>query len=472
MVSSHRDSMHEATIDGSRGGAGGRVRWLICLLLFFSVAINYVDRLIIGILKRPLSVELGWSEGDYGMIAAFFSFAYAFGYLIGGWSIDRLGVKRGLPLFMLLWSIAAAAHGLVSLVDRQQVLRLSCPWFGRAEQGAAWATLALPMTAAGFILARVALGLTEGANFPAAIRTVAEWFPTRERALAIGWFNAGTNVGAILCPIAVPWIYARFGWAATFYITGSLGFLWLLAWAFAYEEPDRHPWLSSAERRFIQSGQPAIEEPAEAMRWRAILGHRAVWAFIVASILAGPAWGFYQFFVPDFLGQRFGLSLEATGGWTGVFFALAAVGGVCGGWLAEVLLRSGRSLAAGRKIALLACALAVLPVCLAPFAPGVVTAVLLVGLAGAAHQGWSANLYGLLSDCLPKAAISSAVGLGGFLCYFTGGFVNALTGQLLERSGSYVPVFAYFSVTYLASLACIQLLVPRVSGGGPPAAAP
>jgi ACS family hexuronate transporter-like MFS transporter len=462
--------MHERRVNNSETTPPGRVRWLICLLLFFSVAINYVDRLVIGILKQPLSNELGWSERDYGLIAAGFSFAYAFGYLLGGWSIDRLGVRKGLPLFVFLWSVAAAAHGLVSLIGREEELRVSWPSFLLAERAAATSTLVLPMTAAGFILARIALGLTEGANFPAAIKTVAEWFPTRERALAIGWFNAGTNVGAILCPIAVPWMYARLGWPATFYITGGLGLLWLIGWARVYDDPDHHPWLGDAERRFIRGGQPSFEEPTARLPWRSILTHRSVWAFIIASILAGPAWGFYQFFVPDFLGKRFGLSLVAAGWWTGVFFALAAVGGVAGGWLADRLLRSGCSLNAGRKLTLLVCALAVLPVCLAPFAPGVLTAVLLVGLAGAAHQGWSANLYGLLSDCLPKAAISSAVGLGGFLCYFTGGFVNGVTGLLLERTGSYVPVFAYFSVTYLVSLACIQWLVPQVSGADRPVA--
>lgn len=445
----------------------GRIRWLICLLLFFSVAINYVDRLVIGILKQPLSEQLGWSDGDYGLIAAFFSFAYAFGYLLGGWSIDRLGVKKGLPLFVLLWSLAAAAHGLVSLIGRDEQLRISYPWFSGAEGGVAWMILTIPMTAGGFILARIALGLTEGANFPAAIKTVAEWFPTRERALAIGWFNAGTNVGAILCPIVIPWVYARCGWAATFYLTGCTGFLWLLAWGVAYDEPEHHARLSSAERDYIRSGQPAIEEPRDTVTWRSMLAEPAVWAFLVASVVAGPAWGFYQFFVPDFLAKRFGLSLQATGLWTGVFFAIAAAGGICGGWLASFLLKKGFSLNTGRKLSLLVCALAVVPVCLAPFAPGTALAVLLVGLAGAAHQGWSANLYGLLSDSLPKAAISSAVGLGGFLCYFTGGFVNGVTGQLLERTGSYVPVFAYFSLSYLVSLACIQCLVPHVPAHGP-----
>src|SRR4026209_2983642 len=185
----------------------GNYRWVICGLLFFSVAVNYIDRLVIGILKKPISAELGWTDQDYGYIAAFFSFAYAFGYLLGGRLIDRFGVKRGLPLFVAFWSFAAMAHGLVSFIDKGDQFRMQYPWFSSAEGGLVWLTLAMPMTAAGFLIARVALGLTEGGNFPAAIKTVAEWFPVKERALSTGWFNAGTNVGAILCPIAVPWMY-------------------------------------------------------------------------------------------------------------------------------------------------------------------------------------------------------------------------------------------------------------------------
>jgi ACS family hexuronate transporter-like MFS transporter len=220
------------------GEKPGNVRWIICALLFFSVAVNYIDRLVIGILKQPLSRELGWSEADYGQIAAAFSFAYAFGYLLGGRFIDRLGVKRGLPVFVFLWSLSAMAHGLCSHLDLTKQFRVSYPWFSLAEGGFGLATLVMPMTAAGFMLARIALGLTEGANFPAAIKVVAEWFPVKERALATGWFNSPTNVGAILCPVAVPWIYSHIGWAWTFYLTGGTGFVWLIGWWLFYDEPD------------------------------------------------------------------------------------------------------------------------------------------------------------------------------------------------------------------------------------------
>lgn len=440
----------------------GNYRWVICGLLFFSVAVNYIDRLVIGILKAPLSEQLGWSESDYGNIAAAFSFAYAFGYLFGGRLMDRFGVKRGLPLFVLAWSVAATAHGLVSWIGVESQFRLSYPWFSWAEKGFVLLTLVMPLTAAGFMFARILLGLTEGANFPGAIKATAEWFPVKERALATGWFNAGTNVGAVICPIGVPWLFHHVGWPATFYITGATGFVWVAAWWWIYETPEKHRRLSAEELAYIKEGQPVTEERPPAVPWRRLLRYRAVWAYIFASMLAGPAWGFYQFFLPDFLKKSFGLTLQEMGWWTGAFYGLAAVGGVLGGWLAGKLLTRGWSLDAARKVTLLICALSVVPVFLAPYAKHVWLAVLIVGLAGSAHQGWSANLFSVVSDTMPKEAISSVVGLGGFICFFTGGFVNKFTGNILEQTGSYIPVFLYFSGMYLLSLLAIQLLVPKI----------
>lgn len=440
----------------------GRFRWTICVLLFFSVAVNYIDRLVIGILKKPLSDQLGWNDADYGHIAAAFSFAYAFGYLFGGRLMDRLGVKRGLSLFVLAWSVAATAHGLCGRIGLNAQFHLSYPWFSTAEKGLVWLTLAMPMTAAGFMFARIALGLAEGGNFPGAIKAVAEWYPARERALATGLFNAGSNVGAVLCPVAVPWIFVHLGWEATFYLTGGIGFVWVAAWWWLYDAPERHKRLSPAELACIQEGQPAAEEPRVRVPWLSLLRHRAVWAYVLASILAGPAWGFYQFFLPDFLDKQFKLDLQTIGWWTGAFFAIAAVGGVAGGWLAGVLMNRGWSVNAARKVSLLICALAVVPVFFAPFANSVWLAVLIVGVAGSAHQGWSANLFSVVSDTMPRRAVSSVVGLGGFLCYFTGGFVNEFTGNLLQKTGSYVAVFAWFSGMYVLSLLTIQWLVPKI----------
>ena len=444
----------------------GNFRWIICGLLFFSVAVNYIDRLVIGILKKPLSAQLGWSDADYGHIAAAFSFAYAFGYLFGGRLIDKLGVRKGLQLFVLFWSLAAMAHGLCGMIGLNEQFRMQYPWFSRAEGGITLLTLTMPMTAAGFMLARIALGLSEGGNFPGAIKVVAEWFPVRERALATGLFNAGTNVGAILCPIAVPWMYSHIGWQSTFYVTGGTGFIWLVLWRLLYAEPDQHPRLSPAELAYIRAGQPAVEEVPVKIPWLSLLRYRAVWAYVLASILAGPAWGFYQFFLPDFLDKKFHLTLQETGWWTGAFFGIAAVGGIAGGWLTAWLLGRGWSLNAARKASLLVCALAVVPVFLAPFAGSVWLAVLIVGIAGSAHQGWSANLFSVVSDTMPKEAISSVIGLGGFVAYFTGGFVNEFTGLILQKTGSYLWVFGYFSGMYLLSLLAIQILVPGIAGTG------
>jgi MFS transporter, ACS family, hexuronate transporter len=442
--------------------SGGNYRWVICALLFFSVAVNYIDRLVIGILKKPLSQQLGWSDADYGHIAAAFSFAYAFGYLFGGRLMDRLGVKRGLPLFVLVWSLAATAHGLVGLIGVETQFRMSYPWFSLAEKGMIWVVLAMPMTAAGFMLARIALGLSEGGNFPGAIKAVAEWYPVKERAFATGLFNAGTNVGAILCPIAVPWIFSRLGWEATFYVTGATGFVWVAAWWWIYEVPEKHPRLSPAELHYIKEGQPPVEDKPVKVPWLSLFRYRAVWAYVLAAILTGPAWGFYQFFLPDFLDKKFKMDLQEIGWWTGAFFLIAAVGGVAGGWLAGKLMSKGWSVNGARKVSLLICALAVVPVFLAPAAGSVWLAVLIVGIAGSAHQGWSANLFSVVSDTMPKEAISSVVGLGGFVAYFTGGFVNEFTGQVLQKTGSYFLVFAWFSGMYVLALIIIQLLVPRI----------
>ena len=443
---------------------GGRFRWIICGLLFFSIVVNYLHRQIISILKPELSRELGWSEIDYGMIAAAWSFAYAFGYLFGGRIIDRVGAKRGLPVFVGLWSLAAIAHGFCAFIAPDAVF--SYPWFKKTESGLALATLMVPMTVAGFVVARTALGLLQGANFPAAIKVVASWFPVKERALATGWFNTGSNVGAVICPLLVPFLFKLVGWEWTFYLTGAAGLLWLAFWKALYHEPKDHPKISAEELAYIRGGQPVAEAPpAERVPWLKLLTYRPVWAFVIASILAGPAWGFYQSFMPDFLNKRFNLTLAGTGIWTAVFFALAAAGGVGGGWLSGKFMSQGWSLNKARKLTLLVCAIAVVPIYFAPFAPNVLTAVIIIGLAGSAHQGWSANLFSVVSDTMPKETISSVVGLGGFVAYFTGGFVNGFTGLILERTGSYVWVFAYFSTMYLLSLAAMQLLVPKIERG-------
>jgi ACS family hexuronate transporter-like MFS transporter len=409
----------------------GNFRWVICGLLFFSVAINYVDRQIIGLLKNPLSQELGWSEGDYANIAAAFQFAYAFGYLFGGRAMDWLGVKRGLPLAVIFWSVACAAHGLVRSVT-------------------------------GFMAARVGLGLAEGGNFPGAIKTVAEWFPVKERALATGIFNCGSNTGAILCPLLVPWMAATWGWQSTFFITGALGIFWLIAWAWLYEVPEKHRLLSATERAYITEGRPPLQEKEPAVPWLSLFKYRATWAYLIAGILAGPIWPFYLFFLPDFLQKRYALSITQVGLPVAVFYLVASFGGVAGGWLCSKLIDRGWTLNSARKVALLACALAALPVFLAPHVSNLWLTVAIVGIAGSAHQGWSANLYTFVSDTVPRQAVSSVVGLGGFVAFITGGFTSKAVGYILTTSGSYTLIFASASLMYVLSLGALHLLVPQI----------
>ena len=405
-------------------------RWTICGLLFLSIGVTDFDRQIIGMLKPQLSAEFGWSESDYASIAAGFQFAYAFGYLFGGRLLDWLGVKLGLPLALTLWSIVTALHASLRSVGS-------------------------------FVIGQVALGLTQGGSFPGAVKTVSEWFPIKERALATGLFNLGSNTGAIVCPLVIPWIALRFGWQTAFLVGGGLGAVWLVAWLLLFDYPEKHPRVSAGERAYIRDGQPPAA-PAGKVPWRALLRQRAVWAYLSASILAGPVWGFYLFFLPDFLQKRFALSLSQIGLPVAVFYAVAAFGGVAGGWLSSHLLSRGWSLNAARKTALLLCAVCVLPVFAAPLLNQLWLAVILVGLAGSAHQGWSANLYTFVSDTMPKGAVSTVVGMGGFVAYFTGSIVAKVVGWTLEATGSYALIFVGACSMYLLSLGVIHLLVPRI----------
>lgn len=411
----------------------GRYRWTICALLFFSTTINYMDRQILGLLKHELTQDLGWTEQGYANIVTAFQFAYAFGYLFGGRLMDRIGVKRGLPLAAFFWSVAAAAHGLVRSI-------------------------------AGFSIARLGLGLAEGGNFPAAIKAVGEWFPVRERALATGIFNCGSTVGAIVCPLLVPWIAAAWGWPATFYITGALGLVWIVAWALLYDSPEKSTRLSAAERAYIEGGRaPVAAAAAEpGVPYLELLRSRSVWAYMLAGLLTGPVWWFYLFWIPDFLQKRFDLTLQQIALPVAVIYFMTLFGSVGGGWMSARLLAAGRSVDAARKISLLVCALCVLPVFAAGFLPSLWGSVFVVGLAASAHQGWSANLYTFVSDTMPKRAVSSVVGLGGLVSGIAGMGTAQLVGWVLTATGSYVPLFVAASTLYLIGLLALHLLVPRI----------
>lgn len=434
---------------GQRPGGGpvGYFRWVICALLFFAATINYVDRQVIGILKPTLQAEFGWSEVDYGDIVFAFQLAYGIGLLAAGRLIDRLGARLGFSLAIVIWSLAAMAHAEAAVFGAGAARALSIVGLGYSA------------SVAGFIVARLALGFGEAGNFPAAIKVVAEWFPTRERALATGLFNSGTNIGALVAPVAVPWITLRWGWYWAFLATGALGFLWLAAWWMSYDHPERHQRVTPAELAHIRS-DPA--DPRGRIPWRTLLRHRQAWAFALGKFLTDPVWWLYLFWVPDFLHRNHGINLGTMGPPLVVIYLVADVGSIGGGWLSSSLIKRGWSVNAGRKTAMLVCALAVVPMVFASGAKELWLAVGLIGLAAAAHQGWSANLFTLVSDMFPKPAVGSVVGLGGMAGAIGGMLIAKLTGYLLNATGSYVPVFLIAAFAYIVALGVIHLLVPRL----------
>ena len=407
--------------------AVGRYRWTICALLFFITTINYMDRQVIGVLKPVLQNELGWTEIDYGNIIFFFQLSYAAGYLAMGRFMDRAGVRLGLTFAVIGWSLATIAHGLIR-------------------------------TVAGFCAARFALGITEGGNFPAAVKTIGDWFPARDRAVATGVFNAGSNVGAMLTPVVVPWVTAALGWPAAFYVMGLLGFFWLVFWMAIYRPPEEHPRLSSKELAYIRSDPVA---PEQDVPWLSLLRYRGTWAFVTGAVMTAPVWWFYLFWVPDFLFRAHGLSLTKLGPPLIVIYVLADVGSIAGGWVSGALIRRGLDVIVARKLALVLCALLVVPIFLAPRVDSLWLATLLIGLAAAAHQGFSANNYTLVSDALPRNAIGSVVGIGGLAGGIGGMLAAEIVGHVLQYTGSYVVLFAWASCAYLVTVGIMHLILPR-----------
>ena len=405
-----------------------RHRWIICALLFFATTINYIDRQVIGILKPTLQGEFGWSERDYATIVFWFQAAYAIGLAGVGWLIDKIGVRWGLALAVTVWSLAAMVHaGARSVAE--------------------------------FAIARFALGIGEAGNFPAAIKATAEWFPRKQRALATGIFNSGSNVGAIVTPLLVPAIALSLGWEWAFLITGALGFFWLIAWLAIYRMPAESRRVSPAELALIQSDPP---EPTTKVPWRTMLRYRQTWAFAVGKFMTDPIWWFFLFWLPDFFSKQYGLDLKTFGLPLVAIYLLADVGSIGGGWLSSHLIGRGWSVNAGRKFAMLICALCVLPVSLAVFADNLFVAVAIIGLAAAAHQGWSANLFTLASDVMPRQAVASIVGIGGMAGAIGGMLMARYVGGVLDDVGSYTPIFVAIGSVYLFALLAIHLLSPRL----------
>jgi ACS family hexuronate transporter-like MFS transporter len=405
------------------------MRWAICALLFFATTINYIDRQVLGILAPELQRVIGWTEVEYGYIVTSFQAAYALGLLLVGRLLDLIGTRHGYALALVLWSLAAMAH-------------------------------ALARTPLGFGIARFGLGLAEAGNFPAAIKTVAEWFPRRERALATGIFNAGSNVGAVIAPAIVPWIALTFSWQWAFIVTGAIGFAWLIFWYWLYDAPERSARLSRAELDHIRSDP---EEPAVRIPWLRLAAYRQTWAFAIGKFLTDPIWWFYLYWVPKFLNESHGLSLAKLGPPLITIYLAADVGSIGGGWISSALIKRGATVNRARKTAMLICALCVTPIVFASQTSDLWTAVAIVSLAAAAHQGWSANLFTLVSDMFPRKAVGSVVGMGGMAGSIGGMLVATATGWLLQLTGSYLTIFVVAGSAYLAALLIIHALSPTLA---------
>ena len=410
------------------GAKVGTYRWRICALLLLATTINYVDRQVLGVLAPDLQRQIGWNEIDYGYIVTSFQAAYAIGLLCAGVVIDKLGTKIGYAVAITLWSLAAMSHSLAT-------------------------------TVVGFAIARFALGLGEAGNFPAAIKTVAEWFPRRERAFATGIFNSGSNVGAIVAPLTVPIVAVTWGWQAAFIFTGLLSGAWLVTWLLVYRTPEQQPKLSAAELAYIRSDP---EEPVTRIAWSQLLRYRQTWAFVAAKFMTDPFWWFFLFWLPKFLNAEYGLTLTGIGLPLVVIYVMADVGSIAGGWLAGRFIRFGWSANRARKTAMFICASCVLPIVFASQAGNLWLAVGLIGLATAGHQGWSANVFTLSSDMFPRRAVGSVVGIGGFAGAVGGMMISTFVGFLLESTGSYLPVFLIAGSAYLLALLVVHLLAPRL----------
>jgi MFS transporter, ACS family, hexuronate transporter len=405
-----------------------RFRWVICGLLFAAMVFNYIDRQTLGLLKPNLEKELGWSETAYADMMFWFQATYAVSYLLFGRLVDRIGAKWGFALAFTIWTVSHMLHA-----------------------GA--------RTVAQFTIARMALGVGEGGAFPACTKTVAEWFPKKERALANGLFNAGTNIGAITTPLIVPLIVLNLGWQWAFIITGAVSLIWLPVWFLVYRRPAEHPRVNAAELAVINQDPPDV---AEKIGWARLLKVKETWAFALGKFLIDPIWWMFLFWLPDFLAKRHGLDLKSFGPPLAIIYLLSDIGSVAGGWGSSALMRRGWSVNAARKTVMLVCAVAVIPVGFAAFADNLWLAVGIIGLATAAHQGFSANLYTLPSDVFPRAAVGSVVGIGGMIGAFGGMAMAKYAGFVLEKIGSYTPIFIVAASAYLVALLVVHLITPKM----------
>ncbi|MEY3821495.1 MAG: MFS transporter [Bacteroidota bacterium] len=424
----------------------GRYRWTICSLVFFATTINYLDRAVISLLKSTLTTELKWDDADYTNVEIAFKVSYAIGLLLAGRFIDKVGTKKGYAWATGLWSIAAVLHAAAKSVF-------------------------------GFSVARAALGVTEAGNFPAAIKTVAEWFPRKERALATGLFNSGANIGAIVAPLSVPFIAAAYGWQWAFIATGILGFVWLYFWNKHYYKPSEHPKLSAAELAYINSDSDAIAEGdalnTKSFSWAALLKYKQTWAFAIGKLLTDPIWWFYLFWLPDFLESQYQIKGTAIALPVAAVYTMSAVGSVFGGWLPMFLIKNNWPVFKARKSSMLLYAFLVLPILFAQVLGGMNMwlAVFVIGIAAAAHQAWSANIFTTVSDMFPKRAVGSVTGIGGMFGAIGGILLSMAVQKNLfvhyrsigQIETAYYIMFIVCGSAYLLAWVIMHLLVPKVN---------
>jgi len=411
----------------SDDGPLGRVRWTVCAMLFAATSINYMDRQVIAILKPTLEHSIGMTEISYGYIVDAFQIAYAIGLLAAGRLIDKLGTRVGYMLVMATWSLSAMGHALASTVME-------------------------------FGVARFFLGLGESGNFPAAIKTVAEWFPQNERSLATGIFNSGANVGAILAPAIVPWVTLHYGWHAAFLTTGVFSVFWILWWFRYYRKPRDHSTLTARELRYIY--QEAAEELGPSVPWRKLLGYRQTWAYSAAKFLTDPIWWFYLFWLPSYFSTKFNLNLSHLGLPLIIVYNVSVIGSIGGGWLPAPFRSLGLSPSQARLAAMLVCACLVLPIFTVAGAKSLWTAIALIGISAGAHQGWSANLFTTSSDMFPRSAVGSVVGIGGMAGSVGSALFAFVAGHILQPAHDYAILFGMASGAYLLALIILYLLAP------------
>lgn len=406
----------------------GTYRWRIVVLLFFATTINYIDRQVLGILAPQLQALFGWSEADYGYIIMAFQAAYAIGLLSTGALLDKIGTRLGFIISVSLLSLAGMFHAAVSSV-------------------------------AAFATARFALGIGASANFPAAIKTIAEWFPKKERALATGIFNAGSNVGAILTPLIIPLVAVKFGWQWAFISAGALGFVWLVFWMVTYKKPEESKKLSAGELKFIL--QDEKEPETKKLPWKSIITYKQTWGICLARFLTDPIWWFFLFWLPKYLNSTYNIDLLHIGLPLIVVYVISIVGSVFGGWFSSFLIKRGKNTVSARKFTIFLMALLVVPIFFTSQVSNVWLAVMFVSMATFAHQGYAANIFTIVSDIYPKNAVGSVTGLAGFAGAIGGVLFSGGVGLILEITGSYYVIFGIASIAYLLCWLSLYVFVPN-----------